>query len=114
MRPGRKPIRDGWWYRADDAQRLFQLDAGIELGLTIKQIALALSGHWKTISAFAYANGRQFPTTYVEAGIRRGRMTAGKRSAGAAYFRGENVDMWRDGAQDRTPHDNTFEEIVLE
>lgn len=56
----------GWWYRATDAERLAQIDAGIALGMTAKQIAMNCQceiyagSEGSRIKAFAYANGRSF------------------------------------------------------
>ena len=32
--------KKGWWYRASKEQRLEQIKAGIELGMTSKQVAM--------------------------------------------------------------------------
>lgn len=44
-----------WWHNASKGQRLAQIDGGIELGMTAKQIALA-SGVVVTKRVVDYAN----------------------------------------------------------
>lgn len=67
-----------WWDRATDAQRLAQIDAGIALGMSSKQISMNLRvevnehGGGKVFN-FANYHGRHFP---------RSRQRAIARSAG--------------------------------
>ena len=104
----------GWWHHASTEQKLAQIDAGIELGLTARQVALASGCNWLNLSRVAHYHGRKFAATgyKVQSNVR----TAAKKSRQAAYFRGENVDLWRDGAQDRAARndDDRVEELILE
>lgn len=103
-----------WWANASTEQRLAQIDAGIELGMTARQVAMA-SGieDARPISRFAFYHGRKFleGSNRRSAGMDR---SAAKKSARAAYFRGEAVDMWRAGVQDRTKVRGEYDEVVLE
>lgn len=93
----------GWWYRANQTQKVAQVEAGIELGMTARQVSIAsgakVTGYGSgPVAMFAWSHGLSFP--------RRGNSAAGERSkrkqsARAAYDRGEPVDFWAE--QPRTP-----------
>ena len=102
-----------WWARASTEQRLAQVDAGIELGMTARQVAMASGANTRSaVWGFARNHGRHFPpSSMASASTRR---AAAKKSTRAAYFRGEAVDMWRDGVQDRTKVRGEYDEVVLE
>jgi hypothetical protein len=58
-----------YWNKATQEQRLAQIDAGISLGMTSKQIAMCLSapmygrdGHDNAVKTFGQYHGRHFPT----------------------------------------------------
>lgn len=64
MKPAPKK---GWWYRATKAQRLAQLDGGIECGMSAPQIAMNCgclttqkAHRGKVVSHFATHNSRKF------------------------------------------------------
>ena len=109
---------NGWWYRASQPQKLAQIDGGIQLGMTAKQVAM-LSGvagdHAHAIvNNFALRHGRSFPDA------QRGRVLAGAAHAkyGAtrarnAYFGGAgNEALWMDDP--RAFPSSGVEEVVLE
>lgn len=83
----------GWWDRASIEQRLVQVDAGIELGMTALQIALA-SGFRDglEVGKFALNHARHIG--------RRGKTSTRLRANGVklrakwAYDHGEPVDFW--------------------
>lgn len=55
-----------WWDRATDAQKLAQIDAGIALGMTGKQISMNLRAPVNAyggskVTTFARRHGRSFP-----------------------------------------------------
>lgn len=66
-----------FWDTASTEQRLAQIDAGIELGMTRKQIAMCLGAPLdnsaNALGAFANRHGRSFPVKSEE------RSRAGKR-----------------------------------
>jgi hypothetical protein len=70
-----------WWDRATTEQKLVQIDAGIALGMTGKQISMCLRvpevyhGNSK-VTAFAHSHGRSFPTTRSIAAMRGGAAAA--------------------------------------
>lgn len=82
-----------WWYRATAEQKLAQIDAAIELGMTAGQIAMNCGTIRTTVFAFANYHGR-----YIAGG--RTTATPGQRRASNvrafrnAYFKGEPVDAW--------------------
>lgn len=94
----------GWWYRATAEQKLAQIDAAIEIGMTAKQVAmncgvdLGLSDRGYTVQSFATYHGRAFSQAddYKRrlAATRRHKRKAGLDAAKQAYFRGEPVDVW--------------------
>lgn len=97
---GRPLNPNAWWYRASDEQRLAQIDAAIEIGVTMAFVAVNCGAHRPgSVGDFAVAHGRYF-RVLGSANHGQGRRAA-RTSARAAYFRGEAVDLWRDGAQDR-------------
>lgn len=49
-----------FWKTASKAQKLAQIDAGIELGMTARQVAINLGCSPKTIFLFAGENERSF------------------------------------------------------
>ena len=71
--------KSSWWSRASTEQKLAQIDGGISLGMTAKQVAMCLrvdtQNKAETVNAFAYRNGRRFPTTKREALRRWGNAT---------------------------------------
>ncbi len=55
-----------WWERATDEQKLEQIDAGIALGMTGKQISMNLRAYVNSdggskVTSFARRHGRSFP-----------------------------------------------------
>lgn len=105
---------NGWWHRASTEQKLAQVDAGIEIGLTARQVALACGvERSQTVTQFANYHERKFTNGAVRAMASLNRHAA-RKSARAAYFRGEEVDLWRDGVQDRALRHAEVEEIILE
>ncbi|MFD1944706.1 hypothetical protein [Paradevosia shaoguanensis] len=94
-----RALREGWWYRANTEQRLAQIDGGIELGMTARQIALASGGHPGSVAFFANQHGRSLGQSKSTAGVRRN----GQRKHDAAnYFGGRKVDFWN-GDDHRVP-----------
>lgn len=67
----------GWWYRASQEQKLRQLDAGLALGMTAKQIAIVsgvdmTSGDPRaTVTSFGYLHGRAFRPALEERALER-------------------------------------------
>ena len=60
-----------WWSRASTKQKLAQIDGGISLGMTAKQVAKNVRvDAASTVQAFANRHGRHFPTTPQERGRR--------------------------------------------
>ena len=49
-----------FWKTASKAQKLAQIDAGIELGMTARQVGLNVGAHKNTVQQFARENGRHF------------------------------------------------------
>lgn len=52
-----------WWARATTEQRLAQIDGGISLGMTARQIALNCGTQRDNLYAFGRRRGRTFPAT---------------------------------------------------
>ncbi len=71
-----------WWKRASQEERLKQIDAGIELGMTGRQVAMNLrvpmypGGKQSAVDRFANSHGRHFNGDYSK--VRR----EAKRNAG--------------------------------
>lgn len=85
----------GWWYRASTEQRLAQIDGGIELEMTVRQVALASGAHMThggTVQAVAREHGRRFP--HRPGRSARTGSAAKKRGTLAAFMRGEPVNFW--------------------
>lgn len=81
-----------YWDKASQEQRLIQIDAGIELGMTSKQIAMCLrapmydrDGGDNAVKTFGNRHGRSFPTSQSESGRRAGRIAG--RISRAVQFR---------------------------
>lgn len=60
-----RAIPEAWWWRASDAQRLAQIDGGIECGLTLREIGICLGlGNRKSacseVREFGVKHGRKF------------------------------------------------------
>lgn len=77
-----------YWDKASQEQRLAQIDAGIELGMTSKQIAMCLrapmydrDGQDNAVKTFGNRHGRHFPTPREEASRRSGRVSGRISSA---------------------------------
>lgn len=107
-------INPHWWRSASTEQRLAQVDAGIELGMTARQVALVSGarmygkrGMPTVVTNFASFHGRSFHGRYVNAANRR-------KSALAAYNHGEPVDFWSDNLQQRGPQSDELPEVVFE
>ncbi len=108
----------GWWYRASREERLAQIDAGIELGMTSAQVAMNCGCHQEqhrsshgghTVLSFARSHGRHFPRC-TENTLRKIRENVGsvaplfgdyrsRRSvridaATDAYLNGDSIDLW--------------------
>ena len=101
-------MKTGWWYRASTEERLAQIDAGIELGMTAKQVAMncgclyesaSVASGGQLVTQLARRNGRRFPEKYSDV-VRNTKIsrtkTRPKRLAEAkgAYLAGEPVDFW--------------------
>ena len=81
-----------WWHKATRDERLRQIDAGIELGMTGTQIALAVGVPAQTIRDFGNYNGRSFPGNAFGRRHTKNQMTGLMRKKWAAdYYRGEKV-----------------------
>ena len=50
-----------FWKTASKAQKLAQIDAGIELGMTARQVAMNLGTTREALKVWASRNGRNFP-----------------------------------------------------
>lgn len=83
-----------WWHRATPAQRLAQIDGGIECGMTVNQVALASGIGRGALMNFAVRNERSFPKRGSTHALRR---SGGIRTDRAAYLRGDHVDFWGNG-----------------
>lgn len=106
----------GWWYRATTEQRLAQIDAGIELGMTAAQVAMNCGcladqdfnargqlGSGKLVSDYALRHGRQFPrkgnrSQFCGLVRRDGKLIPRRKAhiddARNRYLSGEVVDFW--------------------
>lgn len=95
----------GWWYGASTEQRLAQIDAAIELGMTAKQCAMNCGCLYDSqsvrpgdrVHGFASYHGRHFngeSTGKRTAAIVRSRRNTDLKAAKQAYLSGEPVDMW--------------------
>lgn len=80
-----------YWDKATQEQRLAQIDAGISLGMTSKQIAMCLgapiyeNGRDNAVSLFAARHGRRFTTPRATASSRGGKISG--RISRAIQFR---------------------------
>lgn len=101
----------GWWYRASTEQRLAQIDAGIELGMTAAQVAMNCGAAFYSdgkshVHVFARDHGRKFRNSQEERALQieqrkeverlrrlRSRPVA-KSQLRNAYLSGEVVDFW--------------------
>lgn len=104
----------GWWHRASQAQKLAQLDAGIELGMAAAQIALASGASRPAVASFADYHHRIIPRSDHRNQFSSSRRARRKFSAKVAYERGEPVNFWSDDPRVHraTPDDDTAAEIV--
>lgn len=81
-----------WWSSASTAEKLAQLDGGIECGMTAAQIALNCGApSAMAVYHIAHSNGRRFPTEGRARAVRRAQSVKRDR---AAYLRGEAIDLW--------------------
>lgn len=53
-------VREGWWYRASQVQKLAQVDGGISLGMTGHQVAMNCGTEKAVVESFANYQGRHF------------------------------------------------------
>lgn len=83
-----------WWDKASTEERFAQVSAGIDLGLTSRQVAMASRTTVGTVNSFAARHEMSFPLKGNTASQRR---TGRVRSDKAAYLRGEPVDLWGGG-----------------
>lgn len=106
-------MKRGWWYSASTEDRLAQIDAAIELGMTEKQCAMncgcayfdSPTNKGGVVGSFARRHGRHFKNLHTTHRNRNAGMTVrnGARvnvrrarieDAKQAYLSGEPVDMW--------------------
>lgn len=99
-------MASGWWYSATAAEKLAQIDAAIELGMTGVQCANNCGAIPDTLRSFAADHGRHFDANAYSKGKRSGRIVRWEdgqavRRRGApladakkAYDCGEPVDFW--------------------
>jgi len=81
-----------WWDKASTAERLAQIDGGIECGLTMAEVAIASGTSFGAIAGFCNRQGLKFGTRSTHtAGQRR---TGKIRSDRSAYIRGDHIDLW--------------------
>lgn len=88
-----------WWDRASEDEKLGQIDAGIELGMTARQVGINVGATKETIHSFARYRGRNFPLIAGTARsmLMRNKPTVQLRRARRAYFSGEPVNLWGAG-----------------
>lgn len=79
----------GWWSKATEAQKLAQIDGGIDCEFTARQIALASGTTVAAIYRFVQRRGISLPD---RGGMPR--RAARKLNDRAAYLRGEPVNLW--------------------
>lgn len=84
----------GWWYRATAEQKLAQIDAAIELGMTSTQVAMNCGARRTTVCTFANYHNRRFVDGQSKAARSHQKRTGGIRAFRNAYFKGEPVDAW--------------------
>lgn len=99
----------GWWYRATQEQKLAQIDAAIEVGMTVPQVAINCGANVNTVGSFATNHGRHFSgfsknqqrKTKRDSAIVRwenGKPVSGLRASIAdakeAFLSGAPVDFW--------------------
>ena len=82
---------NNWWHGATTAQRLAQLDGGLECGMTAGQIASVSGTTQNAVWHFASTYGRRFKVGGISRSHQRARNVTADRSA---YLRGERVDLW--------------------
>lgn len=97
-----------WWDRASRDERLAQIDAGIELGMSAHQVAMncgcVYDGDKKgaLLDKFARYYGRHFQSdqTVKMKNVWRERRTheVPLKRAKTSYFSGEPVDFWNEEA----------------
>lgn len=84
-------VREGWWYRASEAERLAQIDSAIELGISYAVLALNVGASPHTVMNFAKSHRRDRDRFNAgdRAWLTRARREAEDRRR--AYFAGESV-----------------------
>lgn len=87
-----------WWSNASREQKLKQIDAGIGLGMSAKQIALVSGTTTECVHQYGWRHDRSFPTT-IEA-IRSKAIKASKV--------GSSIRMSRMNGHEETEHDLAF------
>jgi hypothetical protein len=109
----------GWWYRASQSQKLGQVDAARELGMTAKAVAIVCgAAAASTVHDFARRHGRYFDEhaeAAAETGIRAWSGTdrrAPMRQAAQAFYKGETVDFW--GGTPRVVARDELPEVAFE
>jgi len=103
----------GWWYRASQEQRLRQIDAGIELGMTAKQVAMVSGTMVGTVFSFSRLHGRHFYTPATVYSKKGNDARWASVRAHHAYFSGRPVDeIWRNAPRQAVASE--VEEIILE
>ncbi|TWB61665.1 hypothetical protein FBZ98_1011010 [Rhizobium sp. ERR 922] len=72
-----------FWEKSTDEQKLAQIDGGIELGMTVRQIATNCGTTRSALSYFGRKNGRVFPakTSAIALAIAGGAARGGKVAA---------------------------------
>lgn len=87
-----------WWSNASKAEKLKQIDAGISLGMSAKQIALALGTTTECIHQYGWKNDRSFPTP----------MSVIRSKAIKASKANSSIRMSRMNGHEETEHDLAF------
>ncbi len=96
-----------WWKNASTSQRLAQIDAGIELGLTARQIALASGVTASVIHHTAGSNGRSLISSKPVAARKRSAIVRRDRDQ---FLRGNAVDFW---SHEEPRHRNEIDEVAF-
>lgn len=87
-----------WWSNASRDQKLQQIDAGISLGMSAKQIALALGTTTGCINQYGWRHDRSFPTP----------IEAIRSKANKASKVGSSIRMSRMNGNEEMDHDLAF------
>lgn len=80
-----------WWDKASTAERLAQIDGGIECGLTAAQIGMTCGASRWAVADFAGSHGRSLVRKKSTFGKSRHHERDRDR---AAYLRGDRIDLW--------------------